>query len=191
MKLKALSVAAAAAMAVTALAAANASATTLEINGVTQNKAVTIKISLKAGTEYVISTTAGTLANACTGSTAEATTETFSGTTLTGQHTTFSVGPCPRILTTHKLGKVHFEHIAGTTNAKTRFSSTEWTVGTPFGTVTCKTGEGTEIGTLTGVASGEAELDVNAVLNCGFVMPSASWKARYVFTSPKGLGVSA
>jgi hypothetical protein len=60
----------------------------------------------------------------------------------------------------------------------------EVTVGSPFGNLTCKTGSGTTIGRLTGKGSGggAAILDVNAVLNCGFLVPSASWKGTYELT---------
>lgn len=191
MKLKALGLAAVAAMAFTAFGASSASATTFEIGGVTTNAGVTFEISLRSSTKTVFARTDGSLADECGGSTASATTETFTGSTVTGTNAKLTYFLCTRVITIHKAGKVHLERIAGTTNATTWFSSTEWTLGTPFGTVTCKTGEGTVIGTLTGVASGEAELDVSAVLNCGFLLPSATWKGTYVFTSPKGLGVSA
>jgi hypothetical protein len=65
----------------------------------------------------------------------------------------------------------------------------EVTVGTPFGTVNCKTGEGVSIGDLTGAASGNTTMHINGVLNCGFLLPSATWKGTYTVTTPQGLGV--
>ncbi|HYQ79702.1 MAG TPA: hypothetical protein VEP91_11395, partial [Solirubrobacterales bacterium] len=70
----------------------------------------------------------------------------------------------------------------------------EVTVPTTFGfSVTCKTGEGTKIGTLTGVASSSehATVTIGAVLSCGFLLPSASLSGSYKVTSPTGLGVVA
>jgi hypothetical protein len=70
-------------------------------------------------------------------------------------------------------------------------SQGEWTISTAFGTVNCKTGTGTDLGTLTGVSSGNATMHINAVLNCGFLLPSATFKGTYTVTSPSGLGVTA
>lgn len=53
------------------------------------------------------------------------------------------------------------------------------------------TGEGVDLGTLTGVAIGHATLELKAVMNCGFLVPSALWGGTYVITSPTGFGVSA
>jgi hypothetical protein len=63
--------------------------------------------------------------------------------------------------------------------------------GTPL---SCETGAGTHIGTLTGksgsVASDKlATMDIHAVLNCGFLAPSSTWDGSYIVTSPEGLGV--
>jgi hypothetical protein len=55
------------------------------------------------------------------------------------------------------------------------------------GVVTCKTGN-TVIGTVTGVATGSATLDVNAVLSCS-ALGTLRWEGTYLFTSPNGLGL--
>lgn len=192
MKLKALGLATVAAMAFTTFAVSSASATTLEVGGVTKNEAVTFEWSLKAGTKTVLARTDGSLANECESSTGKGTTVSpFTGSTVTAVTSSLTYLFCIRGWSVHKAGVVHLAHIAGTTKATVTFSKTQWTVGSPFGTLNCETGEGATIGTLTGLASGEAELDVSAVLNCGFLVPSATWKSTYVFTSPKGLGVSA
>lgn len=57
--------------------------------------------------------------------------------------------------------------------------------------VNCKTGTGTHMGTLTGVKEGHATLHIDAIKNCGFFMPSATWGATFTVTSPTGLGVVA
>jgi hypothetical protein len=59
----------------------------------------------------------------------------------------------------------------------------------PFGNLSCRTGEGTDIGTLTGKATGQATIDFKAVVNCGFLVPSSTWQGSYTITSPEGLGV--
>jgi hypothetical protein len=69
----------------------------------------------------------------------------------------------------------------------------EVTVLTPLfeAEVNCKTLERTDLGTVTGVQEGSATMDINGVLNCGFLLPSATLKGSYYITSPTGLGVSA
>ncbi|HEY5943195.1 MAG TPA: hypothetical protein VIT89_10080 [Solirubrobacterales bacterium] len=195
MKLKALGLAAVAAMALTAFTAGSASATTLEVGGVKQNKAVTLEGSLKAGTSTLWMRTDGSFANTCSGSTVKGSTVTpFTGTTLTGPSSSLSFPICDRPATAHKAGTLHVESIAGTTDGTVSSSGTEVTVGSIFGTLNCKTSSGVDIGTLTGTdgtPSTHAEMDINAVLDCGFLVPSASWKGTYVVTSPTGLGVVA
>jgi hypothetical protein len=110
---------------------------------------------------------------------------------VTGALSSLTFGSCTRPVTVHKAGQLYVEHVAGTTNGTVFSENTEVTVGTPFGTVNSKTGAGTDIGTLTGVNSGSATLDINGVLNCGFLLPSALWGGTYVVTSPAGFGVSA
>jgi hypothetical protein len=189
--LKMLGLAAVAAMALMAFAAGTASATTLEVNGVTQNKAVALSASIEPGTSAVLSRTDGSLANTCTTSNVAGTTSVFTGTKVTGALSTLTFESCTRPVTVHQKGQLYVEHEAGTTHGTVFSENAEVTVGTPFGTVNCKTGAGTDVGTLTGVASGSATMHINAVLNCGFLLPSASWKGAYTVTSPSGLGVSA
>ncbi|HEY5943448.1 MAG TPA: hypothetical protein VIT89_11400, partial [Solirubrobacterales bacterium] len=150
--LKMLGLAAVAAMALTAFTAGSASATTLEVSGVTQNKAVTLEATLKTGTSAILSRTDGSLANTCTGSTVKGTTVTpFTGATVTGPISTLDFGPCERPVTVHKAGTLHVAHIAGTTDGTVTSSGAEVTVGSIFGTLNCKTGGGVDLGTLTGV----------------------------------------
>jgi hypothetical protein len=63
------------------------------------------------------------------------------------------------------------------------------TIESALGHLICKTGTGTVLGTITGVAKGNAVLDVNTVLNCGTALPSLRWEGKFVFTSPSGLGI--
>ncbi len=192
--LKILGIAAVAAMALTAFTAASASATTLEVGGAAQNKTVALSASLKSGTSAILSRTDGSLANTCTVSTVAGSTVTpFTGTTVTGPISSLTFTSCERTVTVHKAGTLHVAFKSGTDGTVTS-SNAEVTVGSPFGTLNCKTGEGVDLGTLTGTdgtPATHAEMDINAVLNCGFLVPSASWKGTYIVTSPTGLGVVA
>lgn len=194
--LKMLGLAAIAATALTAFTAGSASATTLEVGGEAKNSSVTISASIAAGNSAILARTDGTLANTCTASTvAGATASPFTGTKVTGAISTLSWSGCSAgNPTVHQKGQLYVEHEAPTTNGKVFSENAEVTVPTSLGfTVNCKTGAGTEVGTLTGTGdvTKHAIMHVNAVLNCGFLLPSATWKGTYTVTSPTGLGVSA
>ena len=95
----------------------------------------------------------------------------------------------------HNAGKLEVTSTGGT-NGSVASEEAVVTVGTPFGTVTCNTGATTTIGTLTGATTtgnpgAHAIMDINAVLNCGFLLPSAKWEGTYTVTSPTDLGVVA
>ncbi|MDQ2631222.1 MAG: hypothetical protein M3Y75_09690 [Actinomycetota bacterium] len=187
--LKMLGLAAVAAMAMAAFTAGTASATTLSEGGAAKNSAVTISASLASGTSAVLSRTDGSLANTCTVSNVSGETDSpYTGATVTGGIDSLSFESCTRTVTVHQKGTLHVAHSGGE-NGTVSSSGAEVTVGSPFGTLNCKTGTGTTLGTLTGGASGHATMDINAVLNCGFLVPSASWKGTYTVTSPTGLGV--
>ena len=192
--LKMLGLAAVAAMAFMAFAAGSASATTLEVGGVTQNNSVTFTASLEQS--LITSRTDGSLVSTCTESTMHGTTTTFTGAAVTGPLSALTFGSCTRPITVHKPGKLEVSHIAGTTDGTVASEEAEWTTSSPFGNLTCKTGVTTHLGTLTAATtpsnpSAHATIDINAVLNCGFLVPSATLKGAYVITSPTDLGVSA
>jgi hypothetical protein len=92
-------------------------------------------------------------------------------------------------IVTDALGTMSISHIAGTTNGTVRSSGLKFTSPSPFGTLTCVTasGEGTDLGTLTGVKSGQASIDINATLNCGLI--TAKMTGTSTIASPEGLGV--
>jgi hypothetical protein len=188
--LKMLGLAAAGAMALMAFAAGSASATTLEVEGVAQNVSVSPILTLKSGTSMIIKDTFGVSFNTCTASELKASTASpFTGETVTGAVSTLAFSSCTREpIRTHKGGTLHVKWIAST-NATVTSSEAEWTTGSPFGTLTCKTGAGTHLGALTGVKTGNAMLDINAALSCSGV--SMKWEATYTVTSPSGLGVVA
>jgi hypothetical protein len=177
-----------------AVPAGSASATTLEVDGSTTNARVDISASLKAGTSHPMTSTSGsTLFNTCTGLTMAGFTQSpYTGTTATVSLTTLTFTGCYNNVTVHKMGTLHIEQIAGTTNGTLRSSGAEVTTYSAlFGTyLNCKTGAGTHFGTLTGAGADEhATWHFTAALNCGIT--SALWKGTYIVTSPTGLGVSA
>lgn len=171
--------------------ASSASATTIEVGGVTQNKAVAIEASATAGTSFA--KTDGAEAATCSVSSLKGTTSVFSGSKVTGSLSELSFKTCTREpVVVDAVGGIYFEHEAGTTSGSVFLEGTEWTVPTNFGfSVTCSTGNGTKLGTLDGAASisAHATLTVNALINCGFLLPSAILKGTYGFSSPTGLGV--
>jgi hypothetical protein len=176
--------------AVTALAlmafAGTAAATTLETNAVTQSQSVTIKATLSGSA--TLKDTSNTFANTCTESTVEGSTNVFTGTTVSGNVAALTFSKC-----THekvevlKKGSLSVERIGTTTNGTVRSTGAEVKVPvTILGSVvtaTCTT-SGTDIGTLTGAATGAdaSDIDVNAVLNCGSILPSAKWEGTYLIT---------
>jgi membrane protease subunit (stomatin/prohibitin family) len=187
MKLKVIGLALLSAMALLAFTAASADATVLEVGGVKQTGKVAIKGSLTAA-GIVLVRTDGTLANTCTVSVLAGETETNLTTEPIGKLSSLTFESCTRPVTLHLIGKFKFKWTSGT-NGTVYFVGMEWTFGTPFGTVNCKTGEGVSIGDLTGAASGNTTVHINAVLNCGFLLPSARLVGTYTITTPQGLGV--
>jgi hypothetical protein len=178
------------AVAVAALAlmafAGTASATTLETNGMANTGSVTIHAT--AESSVLLSATGGGFANTCTESTVHGSTTTpFTGTRVGGEIGTLTFGSCANTVTVHHGGYLEIENISGTTNGTVFSKNAEVTTGSPFGTLTCKTGaNGVDIGTFTGGATGT--MDINAVLNCGFFLPSAKWEGKYSVTSgPNGV----
>ena len=189
--LKMLGLAAVAAMAMTAFTAGSASATTLEVGGTAKNESVTLSASIASGTSAVLSRTDDSLANTCTTSNVHGSTTTFTGSAVKGPISTLSFENCDHNVTVHKPGSLSVTH-AGGTDGTVVSEGAEVTVTTAFGfVVNCKTGSGVDIGTLKGVASGHATMNINAVLNCGFLLPSAKWAGTYTVTSPTGIGVVA
>jgi hypothetical protein len=192
--LKTLGIAAIAAMALMASSAVSASATTLEVEGQTTNSAVTLTASLAVGTSTVFLNTNGEPTDTCTESHMHGTTQApFTGASVGGPLTTLSFGKCTHTTDVLKTGSLSISHIAGTTTGTVTSAGAEVTIkDTVFGiSIICKTGSGTDIGTLTGTSSGHATMDINAVLNCGSFSPTVKWEGSYTVTSPTGLGVSS
>ncbi len=196
--LKMLGLAAVAAMAMAAFTAGTASATTLEVNGVAQSGAVALSASLESGTSALLQLTNGSFANTCTVSSVSGSTTKFtaeSSAAIGGPISVLSFTSCTTSpVTVDVRGSLSVKWISGTTNGTVESVGAEVTVPSPIGNLNCKTGTGADIGTLTGKSGSvtsdkHATMDISAVLNCGFLAPSATWTGKYLVTSPTGLGV--
>jgi hypothetical protein len=192
MKLNGFGPALLAAMALMAFTASSATATTLEVAGVKQTGAVSFKTKPKVSVTITLSDTSGFFANSCTASTIEGKTSVFTGATVSGPYSTMSFSSCkeePVVVDT--AGSFSIENISGTTNGTVRSIGAKVTSPSPFGSLTCVTAAspGTDIGTLTGVASGTSTTDINAALNCGLI--TARLTGTYETVSPSGLGVTS
>jgi hypothetical protein len=189
--LKIIGLAAVAAMALMAFAAGSASATTLEIGGETQKGGVEISASIAPGGSAILEDTNKLTQDTCTASTAVGTTTTITAASVGGPISSLTFSGCTH--TTHVLanGSLSVSRSGSPTNGTVTSAGAEVTVkSTVFGvSIVCKTGTGTDIGTLTGVPSGHATMDINAVVNCGSFVPTAKWTGTYTVTSPTGLGV--
>jgi hypothetical protein len=179
-------------LAVMASGAASASATTLVIGGTKQTGAVTIEATLKSGTSTFLRDEFGTATDTCTTSTIKGTTSTFTGTTVSGALSSFTLSNCTHTTTVLAGGSLSVEQIAGTTNGTVSSKNTEVTAFSTFfgASAVCSTGSGRDLGTLTGVTSGNATIDINATINCG-ILGNSSLTATYLVTSPLGLNVES
>lgn len=163
--------------------------------------------TLGAGTELVLTlsgsttfqSTGGEVLNTCTGSELRGKTSNAGGPsdTVRGAFTKLVfVGTCINPITVVETGELEFHYI-NSQNAliTTKGFRVKW-VFTPFGgECTYTGGTGVLMGTLTGSTSEAAEADVETVLSKvegSFLCPSdVKWNAKYIFTSPKPLHVTA
>jgi hypothetical protein len=192
--LKTIVLTAIAAMALAVFTAGTASATTLEVNGVAQSGSVTGSWSLEPGSYVLWQLTNGSFGNTCTAAAGSGKTSTFtaeSSKPIGGPLSSLSFSSCTNEkVVVDKPGSLSIEWISGTTNGTVRSAGTEVTLPSPIGALNCRTGEGVDVGTLTGKATGgTATWDLTAALNCGFLAPSVHVHALVIWTSPTGLGV--
>jgi hypothetical protein len=188
---KMLGVVAAAALALMAFAS-TASAATLEVGGVAKNASVSLEATIAAGGSALLTDTFGATANTCTTSVVKGSTSSpFSATTLSGPLSTLTFSSCSEgNPTTDAAGTLSVERIGVTTNGTVRSNGAKVTVPSFFGTLTCTTSN-TDVGTLTGVSSGNAKFDINAVLSCTGI-GTAKWSGTYTLTGANAaLGVGA
>jgi hypothetical protein len=171
-----------------AVGGGTASATTLEVGGVSQNKSVSMEMTLKSGTSMLLKDEFGTTTETCTSSTmAGSTSSPFTVTSITLVLAVVRTEKCTHTDTVLALGILHFHWFSGT-NASVSMSGSETTIQSTFfgASAICKTGTGTTIGTLTGTKEGNATLDVNATINCG-ILGSSSWTGTYTVTKVNGV----
>ncbi|HET8955396.1 MAG TPA: hypothetical protein VFN18_07040 [Solirubrobacterales bacterium] len=142
--------------------------------------------SLQSSSSTIIKDSGASLATTCTGSEFNGKTE-VSGKTVTLPLSNLAFTGCSHTTKVLKPGKLHFAWTSGS-NATVSSSEAELTVvSTAFGLSSlCKTGTGTTIGTLTGAKEGNATLDVNSKVDCGFLGLSP-WTGTYTITKPTGL----
>ncbi len=196
--IKMLGLAAVAAMALMAFAG-TASATVLESGATKLGAGTEISASLATGTSARLTTTEGTTLNTCTGSTISGKTSNAGGASETvkgsveAKNLTWS--GCNNTVDTIEGGELEIHHIAGTTNGTLTAKGFKVNVEIPFFGTTCTytTGAGTHMGTLTGVSSGNATMDINAIVTTSSpgCLSSARWVATYTVTKPSPFGVVA
>lgn len=175
------------------LGAGTASGTTLEVSGVKKNEAITFSMTLQSGTSMLLTDEFGTTSQTCTVSTIHGTTTSpftvAEAKEFDANISTLSYGSCIDTTTVLKAGRLFFSWDGGTNATVTQSESEVTYQSTFFGaSAVCKTGAGTDIGTLTGVASGHATLHLNAKVNCG-ILGIARLTGVYTVTTPTGLGV--
>jgi hypothetical protein len=195
--LKMLGLAAVAAMALMAfIGAGTASATTLDKEGVVQNKSVSIIATLEAGSSATLVDEGGSTTDTCHTSEVQGATEPpYTAASVGGAISHLTFGECSHTTKVLKNGKLSVSWIKGTNNGTVTSSEAEVTVvSTVFGiSAICKTGAGTDIGTITGAATStsHAKMDITAknVLDCG-ILGKSSWTGTYIVTSPTGLRVT-
>jgi hypothetical protein len=200
--LKTLGLAAIAAMALTAvIGVGTASATHLYSNGTSLALGSTIKASLATETSSNLTTTEGTVLNTCTASSVEGKTTTTGTATSTEIGTVAATGLTWSNCTagpvnTLKGGELEIHWISGTTNGTLTAKGFEVTTETFLGKCTFVTASATHLGTLTGSTTGNATMDINAIVtrkvgdtDAGFCPSSARWQGTYTVTAPTKLYV--
>lgn len=181
------------------VAAGTASATTLEIEGAEQTSAVAFTMSLSKGGRTVFKNTKGEFFSLCSeselaGGTVPDESGDFTGPTVDATLSSFSIANClselnpATVLSAGQLSIAYTENTRGTVKSSGAEITLFWKLFKLD--IVCKTAPaGTDIGTLTGVAVGNAILHVNAVLACSPFVIDMKWEGEYEVTSPNGLGV--
>ncbi len=188
--LKILGVAAVAAMALMAFAG-SASATTLATKGVVVNSSEAIEASIKSGGSAILKDTNALTVDTCTGSVVKGSTSSpFTGASVGGAISSLTFTGCSHKTTVIKPGSLSITWTSGT-NGSVKSTGAEVTVESTIFGASCiaKTGEGTTIGTFTGVKEGNATMDINGVINMG-ICGDANWTGTYTVTTAN-LGVES
>jgi hypothetical protein len=170
----------------------SASATTIEVGGVAQNKSVNGNASLAPETSLILKDSSGTTTDTCTESQLKGATEgTFTGASVGGKVSTITVGSCSHTTKVLATGSVSVVWTSATNGTVSSSGAEITTVSTAFGvSAICKTGSGTSMGTVTGVKSGHATMDINAKVSCG-ILGTSTLTGTYNGTGSGGLGVTS
>jgi hypothetical protein len=169
-------------------ASSPACAATLEVGGVAQNKAVAVSASLSSGTSMTFRNINGELVDTCTGSTLKFATETpFTAASVGGKVSSLTFTGCSHTTTVINPGKLSVAWTSGTNGSLTSAEAEVTIVSTFFGaSAVCKSGVGSQFGTITGVKEGNANIDLNAKFTCG-ILSDVTVTGTYSVTSPSGL----
>jgi hypothetical protein len=174
-----------------AFTANSASATTLEVNGVTQNNSLSLLLTEKSGTTEIIKDDGGFSETTCTGTEMEAKTESpYTASAVQAKVSKLAFTGCTHSVAVIKPGRIRIIWTSGTTNASMLWLDFEWAVVSTIFGVKCnvKSESAVAAGTLTGVSSGNAIWDLNMGLNMG-VCGNGSLTGTWAMTKPSGLGV--
>jgi len=189
---KMLGLAAVAAMALSAFVAGPASASTLRSGTTALGVGAKIESSLKAGTSALLKDTGGLANDTCTGSEVKGSLSSVTpSSNPKGSISSLTFTGCSHTTTVLANGELEIKNIAGTTNGTVVSRNSRVTIkSTVFGiSCTANTGEGTTIGTLTGVTSGNATMDINGVITLENGCGDSTWTGTYLVTNPAGLNV--
>jgi hypothetical protein len=195
--LKIMGLAVVAAMAFMALVGASTASATALYNGATKLAVGSeLSASLKTGTSANLTTTEGTVLNTCTGSSLSGKVTNAGGAAATvvgsveAKNLTWS--GCSNTVATLGGGELEVHYTSGLNGTLTA-KGFKVTVDGPFGSCVFTAGAATNMGTLTGSTTGNATMDVNAVVTreSGLCPSSARWVATYTVTKPSPLHVTA
>ena len=172
-------------------------ATELYKGGTTLAAGTTIHSSLATGTSSLLEVSeASGIVSTCTGTTVESKTTSTAGEQVQAEVTSLAWSGCTSTTDTLTNGKLQISRIPGTDNGTLTSSETLWTVA--LGGTTCRygTGEGTDLGTITGETSTakHATVDIDATINeqapKQTLCPDVThWTATWTITTPTGLNV--
>ena len=163
--------------------------------GSTVNSGATITSSLTSGTSALLTDTSGETADTCKGSTVGVTTTNTTDSPVAGFISTLFWSSCTWTTESLTNGNLAITKNAGTNDGTVTGTGSRVTV-MVLGFLHCVygTGEGTHLGTLDGVSSGNATLAINATIQLRegkFCPESIKWVANYVVTSPTALNVGS
>ncbi len=175
-----------------ALGAPGAMATTIRSGTTTIGSGATFDKTLKISSSSLFKDTSGLANDTCT------------GLHIHGNYSIDIIPPLPTLevtelnwtgcshtTTTIAKGSMEYKSIAGTTNGTVISKGMRVTMkSTVFG-ISCvaNTGAGTTLGTLTGVTSGSATMDINGVVTLENGCGDSTWTASVAVNTPSGLNV--